>query len=273
MFSSYLNYDVEVFLDGYSLTGVNNTSMVSNQASNVLAPIGTTEGTTFVAGPPIQTMSVSRALLQRDPLENYLDNPDPIQGGIFYKKDDSFYSFESGYIKNYSVNCAVGSVPKVNLSLDILDEVQAKDFQGTNIRPSTTIEAPKQGSVFITSDDFQTNRVVGFNYSASINQKILYTIGSNSPQSLKQIKPISYTATVEMELDQPFNGKSFDFSRSREDRNISLEIKGRRGAEIKLFSIPNASLVGSNVSQSSEGLMKLTLTYIGRDSKTLPGIP
>ena len=46
---------------------------------------------------------------------------------------------------------------------------------------------------------------------------------------------------------------------------IELTIRGRRDRLIESLSIPNASLISTSVTQSAEGVSKLTLGYIGHD--------
>lgn len=273
MFGAKLNHKTKVFVDSYDLTGVTSVSISANQSNSVLTPIGTTRGSTLVSGPPNQQMSFSRSLIYSDPIFEYLYTSKPMKAGVLDFENDSFYSFESGFLKTYSVNCAVGASPKVNASFNVFDEIKSGEYSQFEKKVHNKIDVPNQSTINIESSDFGYNRVVGFDYSVSIDQKVLYSIGSTSPTSLVNLRPFRYSATVQLELEQSYDGGSFDFLRSREDRNISLDIEGRKGTKIQSFSMPNASLVGTNVSQSSQGLLKVDLSYIGTDGEKSPLLP
>lgn len=265
MFNGILSHESYVLLDGYHLTGVNSVSVSSKNSSSVISPIGTEMGLTIPSGPTQQSMSLSRHLIYQDPFFDYVGKDRPVKGEIHDLQNESFYGFESGYIKNYSVNCAVGSIPKVNTSFTILDEIKSGKAPEVGVSKKThnTIESSSQGSISIESEDFQNNRVVGFDYSISVDQDISYAIGSTLPFYIKEKRPIKYTASVQLELDKTYNSQSFDFLNSRQDRTISMDVKGRRGASLQYIEIPNASLVSRNLSQTAKGLMIMNLSYVG----------
>ena len=266
MFGSNLNYESEVFVDGYNLTGVSSVSINARQSSSVISPVGTTRGCTLVSGPPTQTMSLSRSLIYKDPILEYVGVKDkPLKAGILNLEDQTFYGFESGYIKDYTVNCAVGTAPKVSVNLNVLDEVKSIPALSSDKRVHEIVEVPTQGSISVSSEDFETNRVIGFDYSVSIDQKLIYTVGSTNPTSTILLNTKNYAATVQIELEKSFGGGSFDFLRSRGKSEIELTIRGRRDRLIESLSIPNASLISTSVTQSAEGVSKLTLGYIGHD--------
>tara|TARA_R110000803_G_scaffold193756_1_gene256741 strand:+ start:3069 stop:3896 length:828 start_codon:yes stop_codon:yes gene_type:complete len=265
MFNGILSHESYVLLDGYHLTGVNSVSVSSKNSSSVISPIGTEMGLTIPSGPTQQSMSLSRHLIYQDPFFDYVGKDRPVKGEIHDLQNESFYGFESGYIKNYSVNCAVGSIPKVNTSFTILDEIKSGKVPEVGVSKKThnTIESSSQGSISIESEDFQNNRVVGFDYSISVDQDVSYAIGSTLPFYIKEKRPIKYTASVQLELDKTYNSQSFDFLNSRQDRTISMDVKGRRGASLQYIEIPNASLVSRNLSQTAKGLMIMNLSYVG----------
>jgi hypothetical protein len=263
MYGAILNYDSYVLLDGYHLTGVNNFAVSSRSSNSIKSPIGTENGTTFISGPTSQSFSLSRNLVFNDPFFDYIGKEKPIRGEIYDSKENSFYGFQSGYIKNYSVNCAVGAAPKVNTSFNILDEIKSGYLEKPNKKIHPEVQTSSQGSVLIESEDFQDNRVVGFDYSISVDQEVLYRIGSTNPAAIIEKRPIKYTASVQLELDKTYNGESFDFLRSRENRDISMNIASRRGVDLQNVTIPRASLISKNLSQNAQGVMLMNLLYVG----------
>jgi len=281
MINAILDHESFVLLDGFHLTGVNSVSISSKNNSSIASPIGTEMGLTTPSGPTSQSMNLSRILIYQDPIYEVLGKNKTIAGQIHDEKNNSYYGFESGYIKSYSINCAVGSLPKVNTSLGILDEVTS----GVNRKKNGDIrrgprkknhpiaDASSQQTMNITSEDFQDNKVIGFNYSVGVDHEVYYGIGSVNPFAIEEKRPIKYTASVQLELSQSYNVETFDFLNSRDNRDISINIEGKNGTKLNQVKIPKASLVARNLSQSINGTMAMNLSYVGHlggDNKILP---
>ena len=281
MINAILDHESFVLLDGFHLTGVNSVSLSSRSNNSINSPIGTERGLTSPSGPSDQSMSLSRILIYQDPIYDILGKDKMVVGQIHDEKNNSYYGFESGYLKNYSINCAVGSFTKVNTSLGILDEISSGinrkkngDVRnGPRKKNHPRLDSTSQQTTSITSEDFQDNKVIGFNYSVSVDHKVYYGIGSVNPYAIEEKRPIKYTASVQLELSETYNDESFDFLRSRENRDISIDIEGKNGTKLNNVKIPNASLVGRDLSQSTNGTMTMSLSYIGHlggDNKILP---
>jgi len=271
MFNAILGHESFVMLHGHHLTGVSSVSISSRNTNSVANPIGTEMGLTMPSGPTEQSMSLSRYLIYRDPIYNLIGKEKPIKGEVHYEQDNSYYGFQSGYINNYSINCAVGSLPRVNTSFTILDEIksginlnaQGNVRNGPRKKIHAELESPYQKTILIESEDFQDNRVVGFDYSVSVDYDIFYRIGSTHACDIKEKRPIKYSASVQLELDKTYNTQTFDFLDSRQNKNININIKGRNGTILRKLDMPNPSLVSRNLSQSANGLMLMNLSYVG----------
>jgi len=267
MYGTILNYDCHFFIAGADgspsareLSGVQSLDIGYSNSSNVLTPLGSTRGLTTVGGATNQTVSFSRNLIYEDPILEFTGESEAMKGSFNYKNNTS-YGFNSGYLNSYSVNCAVGSIPKVNASFVVYDEMRSGiNATGTVITP---IYIPSQGSISATCDNSSTNRVIGFDYSLTMNKKPYYTIGSETPVEVKHINPIQYSAAVQIEVDETFLKSGFDFLNTREDKTVSFLLLAKNGDGIQQLAIPNASLVSEQLSSSSDGSVRLTLNYIG----------
>jgi hypothetical protein len=261
MFGSKLNYESHFYLTGRELSGVNSIDIGYKNAANVANPLGYKKGVTTVGGPTSQTVSLSRSLLFIDPLLDYTGANHIVTGSFNYDNNAS-YGFNSGYLTSYSVNCTVGSIPKINASLVVYDELRS----GVNASGSITQEIfiPSQGSITATCDNTTTNRVVSFDYSLEVARKPYYTVGAETPVEVKYIPPIKYTASVQLEVDDVFleSGHSF-LTTGKEEKSVSFNINGRDGTALQSLTIPRASLVDEQISASSDGSVRLTLNYIG----------
>jgi len=261
MFGSKLNYESRFYLDGRELSGINSIDVDYQNAANTTNLLGYEKGVTTIGGPTSQEVSLSWNLIYNDPVISYTGVNHIITGSFNYNNNAS-YGFESGYLTSYSVNCAVGSIPKVNASLVVYDELRSGvNASGIEIK---NVHIPSQGSITATCDNTTTNRVVGFDYSLEMMRKPYYTLGSETPVEVKYIPPIKYTASVQLEVDDVFLESGYSFlTTGKEEKTVSLAINSREGASLRSLTIPKASLVGEQLSASADGLVRLTLNYVG----------
>ena len=268
MYDATLNYQTHFFISGQDgspsareLSGIDSLDLGYQNAANTLAPLGSKLGLTTVGGAVNQKVSFSRSLIYDDPVLQFTGESKVIKGSFNYDNNSS-YGFESGYLNSYSVNCAVGSVPRVNASFVVYDEMKS-GINATGTAP-TNIFIPSQGSITATCDNSSTNRVVCFDYSLAVTKTPYYTIGSEVPTEVKHINPIQYTASVQIEVDDTFLQSGFSFlDQGREGKTVSFNIKGRDGTTLQNLSIPKASLVSEDLNASADGTLRLTLNYIG----------
>jgi hypothetical protein len=259
MFDTRLNSESHFFVSGQQLSGVESLDIGYNNSASILNPLGFPSGVTSISGPTNQTVSFSRNLIYSDPILNYTGSH-PISGSLNY--NGSAYGFRSGYLNSYSVNCAVGSIPKVNTSITVYDEMASGIDMSGDI--TTQLSIPRQGSISATCDNSTTNRVVGFDYSLTVNRKPYYTIGSETPVEVKLIRPINYTASVQLEVDNAFLESGYAFlGTGKNNRTVNFTINGRGGTTLQSLSIPNACLVGEQINTSADGAIRLTLNYMG----------
>jgi hypothetical protein len=185
----------------------------------------------------------------------------PLSGSIHY--GDVSYGFQSGYLDNYSVKCAVGQVPQVNTTFTVYDEMRTGYSASGNVtHPS--IEIPSQGSISATCENSTTNRIIGFDYSLRCNRKPYYTIGSETAREVKVMEPLQVNASVQIDVDDAFMENGYNFlGTGKEDRSVIFDVKGRDGTSLFASAVPNASLVGENLTASADGSLTLQLDYVG----------
>lgn len=266
-----LNHNSSVVVDDYLLNGVSSVSISYEQPIKVLSPMGISNGLSFSSGPPSQNMSISRSLYYKDPIIDFTGQNLPIKADILDNKNKEFYGFYSGYMTNYSVSCAVGSLPKVNTTFKVFDEILSGDYNsekyvGQSYKAPPASLKLTQESILINSPDFNDNRIVGFSYSINMDHKVYYGLGSSSPFKVDRTNPVKYTANIQLELGGYVDGGSFDFLNSRRYRDLSVSINDFRGGIVQGFTMPRASLRGKSLKHSSNGAMILDLKYVGHNS-------
>jgi hypothetical protein len=75
--------------------------------------------------------------------------------------------------------------------------------------------------------------------------------------------PLEYTAAVQIEIDEAFLQDSHNYLYDRENKIISFSIRGRNQELLQNLTLPKASLISEQINASSDGLLRLTLNYIG----------
>lgn len=259
MFDTKLNYETRFFAAGQELSGIESVTIGYGQQPNIIKPLGSSQGATVVNGETQKTLSISRNLIYNDPLLAYTGNL-VLDASINY--ENSSYGFKSGYMNSYMVNCAIGSVPKVTTNFIIYDDlVEGANSFGNNTHPPISI--PHQGTISIQCDNSTSNRVVGFDYSIKNSFKPLYTIGSKLPSRVEFLPPVEIGASIQIEVDDAFLENSSNFLTLRQNKSVYIVVNGRDNSTIQTLLIPNASLISEQLSASADGVLKLTLNYIG----------
>lgn len=261
MFGQINNYENKLFISGQEVLGVESVDVSYSNSSSISKLLGFEKGLTTVDNTSNQKVSISRNLIYEDPMMNYTGS-NAIVGSINY--NDNSYGFKSGYLDEYMVNCAVGSIPKVSTNITVHDELKSgiNDASGSIAPP--TIHVPNQGSISLSCDHSSTNRVVGFDYSLKVSRKPIYSIGSKRPTEIVLINPIEFSASVQVDVDDAFLQSGMSFLETRQNKTVVFTIKSNDNLLIlQQLSIPNASLVGESLSSSADGGVKITLNYIG----------
>lgn len=260
MFNSISNYENNLYILNQEILGVENIDLSYSNSASVSKILGRDSGFTTINGPTSQQLSVSRNLIYYDSIYDYKDGR-VLTAKLVYNNQSC--GFSSGYLTDYVVNCAVGSIPKVSTNFVIFDELVTGDSVATDSDP-ITIYIPNQGSISLSCDNSSTNRVVGFDYSIKINKKPIYIVGQKTPYEIVTIAPIQYSASVQIDVDDAFLQSSFNFLSARQNKTLSFSIKDKTLTnDIQTLTIPNASLISETLSSSADGGVKLTLNYIG----------
>lgn len=262
MYGQIANYENKFYITGQELLGIESLDVSYSHSVNISKYLGfTNTAQTTISGPVTQKISISRNLIYSDPVALLVDSANSFSGSLNYNGIN--YGFRSGYIDEYMINCAVGSVPKISTNISVYDEMVTGTKNASGSVATPTIYIPNQGSISLTCDHTTTNRVVGFDISLKTNKKPIYSIGSKLPSEVVFLSPAEYSASVQIDVDDAFLSNSLAFLSGVQNKTVSISIQGRTGNNLFVLSIPKASLVGESLSSSADGGMKLTLNYIG----------
>jgi hypothetical protein len=261
MFGFTTNNENRVFINGIQLPGIESAEFSYSNSYSPSRFLGVSTIHSLVSNDTQKQFSFARYLIYNDPCLQFTGNS-PISGSVHY--DGKSYGFNSGFLTDYSVNCAVGAIPNVNANFAVYGQMNTGISASGNV-VAPTIFIPNQGSISLTCDNVSTNRVVGFDYALKINREPIYTIGSSFPAEVITMQGIEFSASVQIDVDDAFMQNAASFLSLRENKSISFTVRSRDGNTIlQQFSIPRASLIGENLTSSADGGVKLTINYAGQ---------
>jgi hypothetical protein len=261
MFGATLNHEARVYVSQQELSGIQSATLSSANGVAIGNLVGLESGVSYLDGPFQGQFSLNRLMVYDDPIWDYTGT-NPASGSIHH--GDIKYGFEGAYLSSYSINAAVGSLPKVNASFDVYGLISS-GISACGDVAHPIIDIPTQGSISINCDHISTNRVIGFDYSATIKRNPIYVFGASNlaaANDVDTIYPIQYNAQIQIEIDDA------EISGSQALPILSLDtatltIKGRNGNLLGTYDIPNATLVGESISATSNGVMVMNLNYKG----------
>lgn len=261
MFNSISNYENNLYIQDQEVLGLESIDLSYSNSSSISKILGRSSPFTTISNAVSHQLSISRNLIYYDRIYEYTINKMKLNGNIQYNSISC--RFSNAYVTDYSVNCAVGSIPKVSTNFIIYDEIGPGELTTPN-NEVTNIFIPNQGSISLSCDNSSTNRIVGFSYAIKINTKPIYVLGSKNASEVVIVSPLEYSASVQVDVDDAFLQNSFNFLSTRQNKTLSFSIKDKTLTNvIQELTIPNASLISETLSSSADGGVKLTLNYIG----------
>lgn len=253
--------DTKVFIEGQEILGLDGADLSYSNSVNKISMAGFLGSVQSHSSFPNQTLSLSRNLIGRDVILDYIDSGF-VKGSINY--NGNACGFLCGSVEQYSLNCAVGSVPRSSASITIYDQIATGSFVDSyGTIPTQPKLFPRQGDIVISCNGYESNRVVGFDYSIKTNKKPRFVIGSQYPVGITKVLGNDYTASVQIDVDDLFLKNSMNFLNGVSASQLTLLIKSSDGTTIQSFSMPNAKVVGESLSVSANGGVKLNVTYNG----------
>lgn len=266
MYGAKFNHEVNFFITGQKISGIESASISYEHQYSIINPLGYSKGINIPTDKNRASVSLSRYLIFNDPL---LQCTGAINiTGISMHFDRKNYYFDSHiYMTEYMVNCAVGSIPKVTTNFICFGGSSVESlFGASGNRQHPPVYIPNQGSISIDYDGNISDRVVGFDYSVKCDRKPYYSIGSGlHPVHVMSMTPLEYSASMEIEIDDSNMNIIEEFYEQRQNRNLNFIIKGPNNESIQNFPIPNASLVEESLSISSDNVLKLTMNIVGHE--------
>ena len=162
------------------------------------------EGVVLNGAKPTSSFSIDSFVVTNadaDPLLDLFDRP--LSGVLNWNglgTAQGNYSFESGFISNYSCSCAVGEIPSVTCDINVFGDVDNQAptdlFPESGKIPDEQIQIPRAGDIVLTNVTGQdTNRVQSFNYNLNIPRMDVDTLGGEY-----RVRIFDITYPIEVDL-------------------------------------------------------------------------
>lgn len=260
MYGRIIYGDQRVFINNSELLGVtsfNGNFEIPTQYNRVL---GSIYGSDEKNGPDNRKITINKYLTPNDALRS-LTGANPCSGILIYKNKN--YSFNSGYISNYSLSCAVGEISMVQADFEIYGNMgggitatpQNLNNQDLNLNVSHF------GNINIQTSEGTTNRIVSFDLSIDCPRIPIYTLGSNNASDVSLNRPLEINLIIGVEIDD-YECNDIQSILCGSNKDITLELNNCDNTTImESFTIPDARLVSENLDSSTSNATKVELTY------------
>jgi len=229
-------------------------------------------------GEPIGTMTINSLLVTQDNFIQYTG--DSLINTYILRSPSTFtnnYSCLSGFLKSYSCRYQVNQIPSItsewgiandlgNLSSGQLNTQQQADIQniaaGIYLTGNTT--APNVGSITLSIDDFQTNRVQSFDIDIQCNKVPIYNMGNKYPVRIQLLNPINVTFSVSFEVGNYQFLDKLNFPQYIKTKDLIVSVSGAYNqGQISSYSFYGLSLFEENYNMSIDGNLNGTVVYKG----------
>jgi hypothetical protein len=269
------------FINGNEVAGLQNLDIEYSPAIAPLKHIGC--GGQYFTLPSSRfggQASATALLISNDPFIALTGNSG-VNGYIVktYNNTSQNFSFVSGYLSSYTINCSVGQIPQINASFDIFGEIGkvdssdaariSSDFAAiASYTPNMPLRIASSNSISLNISDFNTNRVQSFNLGINCARNPIYILGNRYPSRVENEYPIAITLDFAMDLND-YNAKKASLFPLRDTKsNVTIGFNDiQNGQSILNFSFPNMTFAGeaqrANVNSSVSVVTKY-IAYYGR---------
>lgn len=232
--------------------------------------IGMDECVLIPNGPNVGNFEVSQFLITDDLFLQYTGEF-AISGYLVKSKTDysQNFSFTSGYLTNYSIQCSIGSIPEVRASIQSfgkIGNIATSDVPGdiANSPTDFDLKIADPGSISINIDDFSTNRVTSFDLSIAAERTPVYEVGSRTPSEVKTNYPLPVSLSFQIEVDDYacMNGDEYICSELPQD--IQLTIKDfQTQTNLQVFNLKKMKKVSESVLSEISNNTSVSMQYRG----------
>jgi hypothetical protein len=251
--------DNKLFLNNQEISGVIGFEGSMEIPLNYVNVLGGYHGTVEKDGQDSKSVTITKYLTPNDPIRNFTGEAF-CNGLLIYNNKN--YSFNSGYLTNYSINCSAGEISTVVANFDVYGLI------GGQILPNfvsnsqiDSLPVSHFGNIHITTEEGSTNRIVGFTLSIASNRLPMFLLGSQYPKEVHLNKPVEINLELEVEIDD-YECNNIQTILCGPKKNIILELKNCDNTIImETFNINDVRLVSESFNSDLESANTVSLNY------------
>lgn len=238
---------------GFDIPFTNINGAGSHYAGYVLD--GNKQSSNFI----IDSLVVTEATA--DPLVYLFDTP--FSGALTWEGRD--WTFESGFISEYSSSCEVGSIPDVSCSIDVFGNVTSSlPFNTSGKIPDEEIIVAQPGDItLINVTGQETNRIQSYDYKVTINRFDEDFIGGRYRDRIYDvIYPIEVDLSFSMHVDDLEPPVLSGLLCPQNIPDITIQLGNcKREEVIRTFKMEDPILIGLTENSSIGEQLSATVTY------------
>lgn len=272
----------KVYLGTGFLIGLQDISSQDNLGKSPLSYLGVGNKQTYEIPNSEQSVDVTiNSLLINSDQFIPLISGDPIN--MFILKEQSNindnYCLISGYLNSYGIKFAIGQIPQISTSLKFynnagristtgLDLFSASQLQNIQLNDYSNITGnliPNQGSISLTLNELNTNRVLDFSIGIIINRIPIYNMGNFTPRRVDTIFPLDVNCSFSFDESNYTDTILRAFPSDQQLQNINLKISDFNSNQlISNYSFNNMSLVNETRNSNVDGNVVINKQYVGQ---------
>jgi hypothetical protein len=259
------------FINDQEINGVQNVSMSYVNNISPVKYLGMSNSSMVMRGVQPATVSVAASVLTYDQFISFT-GASAVKGAVYEPSNTTKgFAFTEGYLTNYSSNYSLGSLPEIAAAFTCLGDmgnVPREDIRVNtdNIfdQSSRPLYIPGPGCLSINLDEFNTNRLLGYNIAFSINRTPVFSAGQRSPIAVLNAIPINVTCSFQFDVNDYSAYRQTHFPANPTVRQASLSLRDYK-TQIEVLSYNFSSLVldGETYDTNQEGNTSITAIYKG----------
>lgn len=255
MKNAITNYENTFFMGQTALSGIVSVDGSYNLSVKPINAIGVGYLKQILAEVPSATVSVSRYLVNNDPVFELTGNganhlAESINGGLTYNNKN--FAFQNAYLKSYSISCSVGEIPQIQSEFDIFGNIGSGYNPSGNIA-SQGVFVPQVKNIIVNCNNSSTNRVKNFSIGFDCPNVPIYVLRETNaeyPVEVHNEYPIAVNGSFSLEVDDYQTKDVFDILNSNMVTNFSVAISGTVLKTFVLTTFDGIELVTSDTNET-----------------------
>jgi hypothetical protein len=263
-----------LFIGNNEVHAVQNAQLSYDVGAGVLKYIGMSCAQVAPVAASQANVSITTLAILNDQFINFTGNSG-VNGYLFWDVDNNRknFGFISGYLTSYRSRCSIGQIPIIDTSFNVYgnagniqyEEIPQtiRDFDSlSGHHDDFHINIAGPGSLSISLDDFETNRVLSYDLSIAIQRQPRYIIGQRRPYKVEVNYPIQVDCTFTFDIDGYTPKSAFDFPMRPTVKDLTISLNNYlSGNNVIQYSFSDLFLVSEGLSASTDSNLSNTYTY------------